>query len=94
MPPSGRKGYVVQYRAGRRSRRISLGPGTVLTCEQARGRAIAIVAAARGGENPAGERDAGRKAVTVTVTELAERFDKEHIAIRVKASTVKECRRN
>ncbi|TCM75672.1 Arm DNA-binding domain-containing protein [Rhodovulum steppense] len=23
--PSGRKGYVVQYRAGRRSRRISLG---------------------------------------------------------------------
>ena len=30
--PSGRKGYVVQYRAGRRSRRISLGPGTVLTC--------------------------------------------------------------
>ena len=30
--PSGRKGYVVQYRAGRRSRRISLGPSTVLTC--------------------------------------------------------------
>ena len=38
--PSGRKGYVVQYRAGRRSRRISLGPSTVLTCEQARTRAI------------------------------------------------------
>ena len=32
--PSGRKGYVVQYRAGRRSRRISLGPSTVLTCER------------------------------------------------------------
>ena len=45
--PSGRKGYVVQYRAGRRSRRISLGPSTVLTCEQARNRAISIVAAAR-----------------------------------------------
>ena len=38
--PSGRKGYVVQYRAGRRSRRISLGPSTVLTCEQARSRAM------------------------------------------------------
>lgn len=48
--PSGRKGYVVQYRAGRRSRRISLGPSTVLTCEQARNRAIAIVAAARNGD--------------------------------------------
>ena len=90
--PSGRKGYVVQYRAGRRSRRISLGPSTVLTCEQARNRAIAIVAAARNGADPAAERDAGRKAITVK--ELAERFDKEHIAIRVKASTAKEYRRN
>ena len=90
--PSGRKGYVVQYRAGRRSRRISLGPSTVLTCEQARNRAITIVAAARNGEDPAGERDAGRKAITIK--ELAERFDKEHIAIRLKASTAKEYRRN
>lgn len=90
--PSGRKGYVVQYRAGRRSRRISLGPSTVLTCEQARNRAISIVAAARNGADPAAERDAGRKAITVK--ELAERFDREHIAIRVKASTAKEYRRN
>ena len=42
----------------RRSRRISLGPSTVLTCEQARNRAIAVVAAARGGEDPAAGRDA------------------------------------
>ncbi|RFU13873.1 site-specific integrase [Rhodobacteraceae bacterium W635] len=90
--PSGRKGYVVQYRAGRRSRRISLGPSTVLTCEQARSRAIAIVAAARNGEDPAAARDAGRKAITVK--ELAERFDKEHIAVRLKASTATEYRRN
>ncbi|MEQ9447305.1 MAG: Arm DNA-binding domain-containing protein [Rhodospirillaceae bacterium] len=48
--PSGRKGYVVQYRAGRRSRRMSLGPSTVVTCEQARTRAIGIIAAARNGE--------------------------------------------
>lgn len=73
--PSGRKGYVVQYRAGRRSRRISLGPNTVLTCEQARNRAIANVAAARNGKDPAAERDAGRNAITVR--ELAERFDRE-----------------
>ena len=39
---SGRKGYIVQYRAGRRSRRMSLGQSTVLACEQARMRAIAI----------------------------------------------------
>jgi integrase len=90
--PSGRKGYVVQYRAGRRSRRISLGPSTVLTCEQARSRAIAIIAAARNGVDPAAERDAGRK--VITVKELAERFDKEHIAVRLKVSTATEYRRN
>lgn len=90
--PSGRKGYVVQYRAGRRSRRMSLGPSTILTCEQARTRAITIIAAAKNGEDPAAERDAGRK--VITVKELAERFDKEHISIRVKASTAKEYRRN
>lgn len=90
--PSGRKGYVVQYRAGRRSRRMSLGASTVLTCEQARTRAITIIAAAKNGEDPAAERDAGRK--VITVKELADRFDKEHISIRVKASTAKEYRRN
>ena len=49
--PSGRKRYVVQYRAGRRSRRISLGPSTVLACEQARNQAMTIIAAARNGED-------------------------------------------
>jgi integrase len=88
---SGRKGYIVQYRAGRRSRRMSLGPSTVLTCEQARTRAIGIIAAARNGDDPAAERDAERK--TITVKELAERFDKEHISVRVKETTAKGYRR-
>lgn len=89
--PSKRKSYIVQYRAGRRSRRMSLGLSTVLTCEQARTRAIAIIAAAKNGEDPAAKRDADRQAITVK--ELAERFDKEHIAVRVKESTAKGYRR-
>lgn len=89
--PSKRKSYIVQYRAGRRSRRMSLGLSTVLTCEQARTRAIAIVAAAKNGEDPAAKRDADRQAITVK--ELAERFDKEHISVRVKESTAKGYRR-
>lgn len=89
--PSRRKSYIVQYRAGRRSRRMSLGLSTVLTCEQARTRAIAIVAAAKNGEDPAAKRDADRQAITVK--ELAERFDKEHISVRVKESTAKGYRR-
>lgn len=89
--PSGRKGYVVQYRAGRRPRRISLGPSTVLTCEQARTRAITIIAAVRNGDDPAAKRDADREALTVT--ELADRFDREHISVRLKESTAKGYRR-
>jgi integrase len=89
--PSGRKRYVVQYRAGRRSRRISLGPSTVLTCEQARTRAIGIIAATRNGDDPAAKRDADRRASTVK--ELADRFDREHVALRLKASTAKGYRR-
>jgi len=89
--PSGRKGFVVQYRAGRRPRRISLGPSTVLTCEKARTRAITIIAAVRNGEDPAATRDADRQALTVT--ELADRFDQEHISVRLKESTAKGYRR-
>ena len=51
--PSGQKSFVVQFRAGRRARRMSLGPSTVLTCDQARTRAITIIAAVKNGEDGA-----------------------------------------
>lgn len=89
--PSGRKSYIVQYRVGRRSRRISLGPTTVITCEQARTGAIKVISAARNGEDLADKRDADRRAITVR--ELADRFDREHVAVRVKDSTAKGYRR-
>ena len=64
--PSGRKSFVVQYRAGRRPRRMSLGPSTVLTCDQARTRAITILAAVKNGDDPAADRAAKRNAATVS----------------------------
>lgn len=90
--PSGRKQFIVQYRAGRRSRRISLGPTSIITPDQARTRAMAILADARNGQDPAANKEAYRKALMVS--ELAERFDEEHIALRLKASTAREYRRN
>lgn len=90
--PSGRKQFIVQYRADRRSRRISLGPTSIITPDQARTRAMAILADARNGQDPAANKEAYRKALMVS--ELAERFDEEHIALRLKASTAREYRRN
>ena len=90
--PSGRKSYVVQYRAGRRSRRITLGSASVITPDQARTRAIAIISEVRSGKDPAADRDSERNALLVS--ELAQRFDEQHIAIRIKESTAREYRRN
>lgn len=89
--PSGRKRYVVQYRAGGRPRRINIAPTSALPCEQARTRAMAIIAAVKAGDYPAARRDADREAITVK--ELAERFDQEHISVRVKSTTAKGYRR-
>ena len=89
--PSGRKSFVLQYRAGRRSRRMALGYVNVVTPEQARAMAIQHLASLRQGVDPLGERNSGRDAVTVK--DLAARFDVEHIAVHLKPSTQKEYRR-
>jgi integrase len=90
--PTGRKGYLVQYRVGTRSRKLALGPPGVLTVDQARARAIQALAEVKGGGDPAEVRKERREAITLR--ELSERFDREHIAVRVKESTAKEYRRN
>lgn len=78
--PSGRRSHLVQYRVGRRSRRVTLGPHGVLTTEQARGMASQVLADVRAAKDPALERKQRREAITVG--ELADRFDKEHIAVQ------------
>jgi integrase len=90
--PSGRRSYLVQYRVGTRSRRLTLGAHGMLTPDQARSMAIQALADVCCGGDPAQERQERRDAVTVR--ELSERFDREHIAVRVKESTAKEYRRN
>jgi integrase len=90
--PSGKRYYIVQYRIGTRYRRMSLGQHGVLTTEKARTKAFGLLAAVKDGEDPAGDRKQGRKAPTVA--ELAQRFDKEHIAVRLKPGTAREYRRN
>ncbi len=90
--PSGRRSYIVQYRIGNRYRRMSLGAHGVLTPEKARRTAFKVLAAVKDGEDPAGERSQARKACTVK--ELAERFDEEHISVRLKPGTAQEYRRN
>ena len=90
--PSGKRYYIVQYRIGTRYRRMSLGQHGVLTTEKARTKAFGLLAAVKDGKDPAGDRQERRHALTVA--ELAQRFDKEHIAVRLKPGTTREYRRN
>ena len=88
--PSGTKVYLVQTRSGGKSRRITIGRHGVLTAEQARRKAAQLIARIKAGERPArlqSPPDAGP-----TIAEVAERYMKEHVAVRCKPSTARACR--
>ena len=88
--PSGTKVYLVQTRSGGKSRRVTIGRHGVLSAEQARRKAAQVIASIKAGEEPARPQsppDAGP-----TIAEVAERYMKEHVAVRCKPSTARACR--
>ena len=85
---SGRKYYVVQYRADGRVRRITLGRHGAVSAETARRRAMAAISDAKGGGDPAAARDERRKAVTMK--QLGKRFLEEYVPNHCKPSTAYE----
>ena len=89
---TGRKQFVLQYRFGRTSRRMSLGRFGAITPDQARGLALEALVKVRQDIDPLMQRREKRTALTVR--ELAQRFEEEHIEVHLKASTAKEYRRN
>ena len=88
--PSGTKVYLVQTRSGGKSKRVTIGRHGVLTADQARRKAAQVIASIKAGEEPARPQsvpDAGP-----TIAEVAERYMKEHVAVRCKAATARACR--
>jgi hypothetical protein len=64
--PSGRKSYVIQYRAERKKvRRKSLGMHGVVPLEEARKKAFKILAAVQSGDDPVGDERAKQHALNV-----------------------------
>lgn len=62
---SGKRSYVIQYRAGGRSRRYTIGLHGVWTPETARQEAKSQLGRVARGDNPAEERELDHKAITV-----------------------------
>ena len=89
---SGRKYFVAQFRANGKLRRMTLGPVTAMTPDEARKRAMALLADAKAGSDPAAQRDADRKAATVKA--LGKRFLDEYVPDHCKQSTAYEYRRS
>ncbi len=69
---TGKRSYVVQYRAKGRTRRFTVGPHGVWTPESARKEARILLGRIAQGDNPAEERQLDHKAITVK--ELCERY--------------------
>jgi integrase len=89
---SGWKSYVVQYRNGRRTRRITFARTTTLTPDEARSKARELLAAVDKGGDPA--EDIRTHRLSPTVAEVCERFMADHVAARCKPSTAREYRRS
>lgn len=92
VSPKGRKTFIVQYRQGSRTRRVSLGTFGNLTVDEARKKAKRILGEVAAGYDPAEKIKLFRD--TPTMATACERFLKEHVATRLKPSTQKEYRRN
>ena len=60
---SGKRSYLVQYRAGGRTRRYTIGPHGVWTPETARKEARVLLGRIAQGDNPAEERQLDHKAI-------------------------------
>lgn len=94
--PSGAKFYFLKYRVsgGRRGRQrwITIGQhGAPWTPEAARREALRLKAAVSCGSDPSADRE--RRRAENTISELADRYLVEHVAVHNKASTASEMRR-
>lgn len=90
--PTGKKSYLVQYRAGGRTRRIAIGLHGTVTVEQARLHARELLGRVAKGDNPAEEISQHRGAPTVA--SVCERFYTDHVLQRCKPTTQREYRRS
>ena len=90
--PSGKKAYVVQYRAGGRTRRNAFSHVGKMTPDEARKHARELLVEVDKGKDPVAEIVAQRRAPNVSA--LCDRFLDDHVAFRCKPSTQGEYRRS
>lgn len=90
--PSGKKSFIIQYRRNRHTRRLTFGRYGTMTAEQARAKAIELLAVVQAGGDPSAAAAQRRKAPTLTA--LGARFLDEYVSQHCRPSTAGEYRRS
>ncbi len=90
--PSGKKTFIIQYRLNRHTRRFTFGRFGTMTAEQARAKAIPLLAAVKAGGDPSVE--AAQRKGSPTLAALGSRFMEEHVSQHCRPSTEREYRRS
>lgn len=86
--PTGKKSFVLLYRAGKRQRQMTLGSFGVLTLQQARAKAQQLLSSvAIDGQDPLEDRKSSRMKGD-TVEDLADRYLVEHAEVKKKPKSV------
>ncbi len=91
VSPKGRKTYILQYRHGGRTKRLSLGTHGALAPDQARDLAKSNLGNIAGGSDPSGDRKRDRFAPTLS--SLCDRFINDYVPTRCKPRTQSEYKR-
>lgn len=91
IAPNGKRHYYLQYMKHKKVKRLMLGMHGILTAEGARDKAIAMLAKITAGADPVEENI--QKKAEPTVSELAERYMKDHVDAHCKQSTADGYRR-
>ena len=90
ITPTGTKIFIAQARVSGRKRRITVGYAPDMTLSKARAEALQMLAAMRGGVDPAADRKARLRASvarSITIRELSERWMAEIVIPKRKART-------
>jgi integrase len=88
---SGRRSYLIQYRIGKRTRRVTIGSHGVWTVETARREAKALLGQVASGIDPADEKK--RDAATLSIGDACDLYLEEGLAT-AKDSSIRQARSN
>lgn len=85
VSPKGQKSFLIQYRYQGRTQRMRLGRAGFITADEARKKARVLLGEAEAGKNPA--LAAATKRQAPLLSEVVERFVKDHVEVRLKPGT-------